>query len=99
MYCSKWIISAAHCFFSRENELISHKFLKISVGKRSVYDEDDVETAQSFEPVQVTIHPEFGHNGGTIKNDIALVRLNKEIVFTDVVKPLAIPSKNYVPSG
>jgi len=39
------------------------------------------------------IHPHY--NSILIRNDIGLIKLNKDIVFGDKVKPIALPTQNF----
>ena len=41
----------------------------------------------------VTIHPEF--NETTQQNDIALIRMQEEITFTEFLKPIALPTADF----
>ena len=41
------------------------------------------------------VHPNYYRNDiiGQVLNDVALLKLNKEIEFTDVVAPICLPNK------
>lgn len=42
---------------------------------------------------EVTLHPKY--NASTKENDIALIRMKNRIIFTDLLKPIALPTEDF----
>ncbi|XP_034247821.1 CLIP domain-containing serine protease 2-like [Thrips palmi] len=89
---SRYVLTAAHCF----DEETSARRVKVLLGehRRSVdpdCDDNDVcaEKTQVFTAEKIIIHRQYSKS--TFKNDIALIRLKKEVTFTMWVKPICLP--------
>ncbi|XP_043298999.1 putative serine protease 42 isoform X2 [Cervus canadensis] len=80
----KWVLTAAHCMLSRRR-------YSVMMGDR------DLQGVVSGLVVPVShfvIHPQFS-TSGTIKNDIALLRLLYPVNFTGLIQPICIPEKTF----
>ncbi|XP_060984766.1 putative serine protease 42 [Dama dama] len=80
----KWVLTAAHCMLSRRQ-------YSVMMGDR------DLQGVVSGLVVPVShfvIHPQFS-TSGTIKNDIALLRLRYPVNFTGLIQPICIPEKTF----
>lgn len=78
------IISDGFCldkYSTAPEKLIAH------VGAWKTSDKSQSEIEKIF------VHPDF--DSATKRNDIAIVRLANEIIFTDQIQPIALPIKNF----
>ena len=55
-------------------------------------DTSTTKTRQKFSIENVILHPEYDIKTG--HNDIAIVKLNQEVEWTDTVKPICLPDSN-----
>ena len=55
-------------------------------------DTSTTKTRQKFSIENVILHPEYDIKTG--HNDIAIVKLNQEVEWTDAVKPICLPDSN-----
>uniref|UniRef100_A0A8C6WD86 Serine protease 42 n=1 Tax=Nannospalax galili TaxID=1026970 RepID=A0A8C6WD86_NANGA len=84
---SQWVLTAAHCIYSRIR-------YNVKMGDRSVYQK----TTNLVIPIQnIIVHPEF--SSVTVKNDIALLKLEHPVTFTATIHPICIPSETFVKTG
>lgn len=84
-----YIVSASHCFYWKSRKASS--FIAV-VGTHHV-DQPGVQIELS----QLKLHEKFDVN--LTRNDIALIRTAKIIVFSNAVTPIALPTQGDVPSG
>ncbi|XP_063834116.1 phenoloxidase-activating enzyme-like [Ostrinia nubilalis] len=90
---SKYVLTAAHCVDNADKDQATDVVLG-EYNKSTNYDCDDelcIENATvTAKILQIIIHPEFDQ---IHKNhDIALIRLEKAVPFTDIIKPICLPS-------
>lgn len=52
----------------------------------------------AIKPKEIVLHPDF-QDGDPIKNDVALLRLSKEVDFNQYVKPICLPYGRHFPDG
>ncbi|XP_057562651.1 putative serine protease 42 [Hippopotamus amphibius kiboko] len=80
----QWVLTAAHCILSRYHH-------SVMMGDRSIYGE----ISGLVVPIsRVTVHPQFSTRG-TVKNDLALLRLLYPVNFTRIIQPICIPEKTF----
>jgi len=77
---NQWILTAAHCQVSTTN-------LIIRTGDHDISTSTDGET--SHRASRWISHPSY--NGNTLVNDIALIRLNAPITFSNRASPVCLP--------
>ncbi|CRK92869.1 CLUMA_CG006281, isoform A [Clunio marinus] len=87
IYDEDWIITAAHCTKFFENH-----FYEVQAGilRRSSYSP----AAQIIKVSHVITHAEYDR--GTMKNDIALMRMKHPLSFNRWVRPICLPTKERV---
>lgn len=85
---SNYILTAAHCFFSRANVALFYAV----VGTYHI-DEQGVRVELSH----LKVHENF--NAKLTQNDIALFRSAESIPFSELVQPIAMPTNGDIPSG
>ncbi|XP_046722636.1 transmembrane protease serine 9-like [Silurus meridionalis] len=80
-----WVLSAAHCLIRRNASDIT-----VYLGIHSL--EVTTSNTQSRNIISIITHPEY--NPSTSYNDIALVKLNSSVSFTDYVRPVCLAAIN-----
>lgn len=83
---NKFILTAAHCVVFNGGQA-SVAEIRVSMGMVKENDPDLV----SLKVSQMVVHP--GYNSTTIRNDLALLRLTKQVTYSDLIRPLCISSK------
>ncbi|XP_040354377.1 uncharacterized protein LOC121045539 [Ixodes scapularis] len=82
---SQWLITAGHCFY---NTLTSHWTARLGMLRRGS------EMPSPFEVVarvsHAVIHPQYVDKG--FANDIALLKLEKPVEFSDYIRPICLPT-------
>lgn len=93
---SRYIITAAHCF----NPRTGYQVAGVRLGEHTISNEDkdckDTECADL--PVdrnieKIIIHEEYDANSKNQLNDIALVRLDREVPWSHYVQPICLPAE------
>ncbi|KAM6178246.1 coagulation factor VII [Rhynchocyon petersi] len=84
-----WVVSAAHCF--DKFNLRKLQYLIVKLGDHDLSENDGDE--QERKVAQVIIPDKYIK--GRTDHDIALLRLNTPVNFTDYVVPICLPEKNF----
>uniref|UniRef100_A0A4W2BTF5 Peptidase S1 domain-containing protein n=1 Tax=Bos indicus x Bos taurus TaxID=30522 RepID=A0A4W2BTF5_BOBOX len=80
----RWVLTAGHCILSRYQ-------YSVMMGDRKLQGT----LSGLVVPVsRVVVHPQFS-TSGTVKNDLALLRLRYPVNFTGVIQPICIPEKTF----
>jgi len=93
---ANWAITAAHCTDGHPTDGSQ----SVAILGQHVEDKDDDNdgTRKFFAISQIVNHPEY--NRYTMDNDIALLKLAGEVVFTDYIQPVCLPTQGLqVPVG
>ena len=69
-------MTAAHCVIDNE-EVIESSQLIIRLGEHNIVNKTSDDAEEDYSIVKVTVHPKF--NERTLKNDIAILRLDKKV--------------------
>uniref|UniRef100_S4RE35 Peptidase S1 domain-containing protein n=1 Tax=Petromyzon marinus TaxID=7757 RepID=S4RE35_PETMA len=81
----RWIVTAAHCLFTRhfENQPtpVSASGIHIKLGEHCVPEHTAV--------ANYVVHPEF--DAQTLRNDIAVLELERNVRVTDLIAPVCLP--------
>lgn len=80
----RFVLTAGHCISDIVNFPSS---MKVAVGLLNRF-----ENTIEYDLEKITIHPSYSIS--LFRGDIALLRTVKEIAFTDVVQPIALPTQN-----
>ncbi|KOX78153.1 Enteropeptidase [Melipona quadrifasciata] len=79
----RWILSAGHCFYHAQDE---YWVARIGATRRGSF-------PSPYEQVlrldHISLHPDYIDNG--FINDIAMLRLEKPVTFSDYVRPVCLP--------
>ncbi|CAH0551216.1 unnamed protein product [Brassicogethes aeneus] len=91
----RYIMTAAHCLAVKSRELVF-----VRLGEHDIDSEDDCVTIKKYtkcadKPVDINVEeriPHFQYNETTLKNDIALLRLELDIPSkSEFIKPICLP--------
>merc|ERR1719391_242996 len=87
----RYVISAMHCLFDASGE--KHPVAKTSVivGEHDICDE---EIQGEKIPIEKFIERSDFNSGGFLNNDIVILKLKRDIKFSDKVKPACLPTDN-----
>lgn len=83
---SRWILTAAHCFVLGNKRKPTD--WRMRVGEHNLKEEEDRATLMEVE--KIIIHP-VRHAGELIDQDIALVKLVRDIEFSEYISPVCLP--------
>ena len=90
LIASEWIVTAAHCVFDANNNIVSESTITVVLGEH-----DTTTTTESTIPrkeLQVTmIIPHENYNPVALPDDIALLKLS-EVVNLSVYTPVCLPN-------
>ncbi|KAB5583777.1 hypothetical protein PHYPO_G00099530 [Pangasianodon hypophthalmus] len=76
-----WVMTAAHCFSSTKTS-----GLTVYLGKQTLSGSNPNQIARGV--AQIVLHPSY--NNATQNNDIALLRLNSSVTFTNYIRPVCL---------
>ncbi|XP_003707051.3 uncharacterized protein LOC100882162 isoform X1 [Megachile rotundata] len=79
----RWILSAAHCFYHAQDE---YWVARIGATRRGSFPSP---YEQVLRVDHISLHPDYIDNG--FINDIAMLRLEKPVIFSDYVRPVCLP--------
>ncbi|XP_076348415.1 venom protease-like [Tachypleus tridentatus] len=80
----RWVLTAAHCV-----QLYSPRHFVVRVGEFDLSQEEDHKT-EDIRVQQIIVHPDFSLPR-RYYNDIAILKLAKDITFTDYIRPVCLP--------
>jgi secreted trypsin-like serine protease len=91
---NQFVLTAAHCVHSKNNDPIPTSNLIIYTG---VYDLDTRHAAnvQKFTAKSINIHPTWNAESERFDGDIALIKLSGLVTFNDFVRNIALPTVPY----
>ena len=81
----EWVLTAAHCTHSFSKELWT-----VAMGSQNSYDIDDYEQRAGVK--QIIEHPDYVFP--KYYNDLALVQLDKKVLFSQKAKPICLPDSD-----
>ncbi|XP_050726365.1 phenoloxidase-activating factor 1-like [Eriocheir sinensis] len=95
---SRYVVTAGHC--TAREFTFNRDLTVIRIGEHNITSEVDCENRggrrvcappiQAFRPVEVTRHETF-NTRGTVSDDIALIRLDRDVTFNAFVVPVCLP--------
>uniref|UniRef100_A0A4W2GJM0 Serine protease 42-like n=2 Tax=Bos TaxID=9903 RepID=A0A4W2GJM0_BOBOX len=87
----RWVLTAGHCILRDMSSSHSRYQYSVMMGDRKLQGT----LSGLVVPVsRVVVHPQFS-TSGTVKNDLALLRLRYPVNFTGVIQPICIPEKTF----
>ena len=83
----RYILSAAHCMTPFVEDEI-----KVALGVHSLSTIEHLETVYDVDTI--IVHPEYAHDDPYQLNDIALLRLDREVQFSSKIQPICLPDES-----
>lgn len=97
---SKILFLAAHCLWEKRNRfpLREDKFY-VYAGRNSLNLSVVEEGSLMLTPSSIFIHQDWDPNSESFDGDIALIKLNQSLKFSDRIKPIALPPRVQISDG
>lgn len=107
MISTRFILTAAHCV-NPSSIPADWKPVNIRLGEWDMstdpdcLDSDCADSFQTYAIDRIVAHEEYRYASSSQPNDIALIKVSEDVIFTDFIKPLCLPwsndlrTKNYV---
>ncbi|XP_018318375.1 uncharacterized protein [Mycetomoellerius zeteki] len=80
---NRWVISAGHCFYHAEN---NYWVARIGATRRGSFRSPH---EQLLRVDYISLHPDYVHH--VFLNDIAVIRLERAVSFSDYIRPVCLP--------
>ncbi|XP_059487703.1 CLIP domain-containing serine protease B8-like isoform X2 [Neocloeon triangulifer] len=89
------IITAAHCLFDENADLIEAARLGITLGMHDA-SKDEEDSRQRFRALELHVHPGYNHSKGDFRDDIAVIILREgQVRFNSYVRPTCLWNDDY----
>ncbi|OQR79970.1 mannan-binding lectin serine protease 1-like [Tropilaelaps mercedesae] len=85
----RWVLTAAHCLVNFQEDGAE---ISLALGKHDQTKEEDNEVIARIEKFYV--HPDF--DPATYDSDLALIRMNIEVQFTDYIIPICLGEADFI---
>ncbi|XP_043277928.1 venom protease-like [Venturia canescens] len=79
---SRHVLTAAHC--------VTSGLYLVRVGELDIEDPDEGATPIDLLIENVTVHPQY--DSSIYRNDIAVLRLERDVEFTELIRPICLPT-------
>merc|ERR1719507_1320193 len=86
----RYVVTAAHCLYDGQTQMTLKGGAKFRV---MVGEHDHCKAQSSFVLASVVHkHPNFDIDSASVDNDIAILKLSKDLTFSDKIKPACLPT-------
>ncbi|CAH1396320.1 unnamed protein product [Nezara viridula] len=82
---SRYVLTAAHCVRTPPSQFLT--LAKVRLGEHNLNSDSDGANPVDYDIEKSVVHEDYRSQ----KNDIALLRLDKDVVFTDKIRPICLP--------
>lgn len=86
---ANYVITAAHCITGDTGNILSPRQLSVRLGDHDLFSSDDGTQPMDIAVVSVIRHQQFQRR--TFLNDIALLKLESSVEFTNHIQPICLP--------
>uniref|UniRef100_A0A182LWY5 CLIP domain-containing serine protease n=1 Tax=Anopheles culicifacies TaxID=139723 RepID=A0A182LWY5_9DIPT len=103
----RYILTAAHCLANKKIDE-GERLVNVRLGEYNTATEMDCEEGDTFncaDPPQnfgieaQILHPGYDKNGPFQHHDIALIRLDRDVIMNNFVSPVCLPPDNFTPTS
>lgn len=85
---NRYVLTAGHCF----NTLSKNTF-RVVLG---LHDMGKMRNVTVYYPEKIIIHEKYETDSAHQRWDLALIRLDRNVTYTDMIQPVCLPPRNFV---
>ncbi|XP_047477044.1 proclotting enzyme-like [Penaeus chinensis] len=88
----QYVLTAAHCTKDTRGKTFDAQQFSVRLGDHNIFSESDdfISNPQTYRVQSIRPHPEFISHG--FYNDVALLKLDRPVDFTEYILPVCLPS-------